>query len=203
MDQSNRNENRYSADGEVQVKSTKGQTKLLSKNKILLVVIATVAMVLLAIGIFFFRDNFASKEESNALACSNRSEGTILYKAKQIFVDSGEAVTKDKLDPLIDEIKLIDKYKDDANCLFPIIYGYILDNNFASASSEYDSFARLYGDGNNFAKDIYPMQNIEDLKSLIEFSLEIQNNDKIVPTPNNVVGAGEQVSEVPESEISR
>lgn len=165
----------------------------LNKKSIRYVLIALVAAVLMGITGMYIKDNFVAKKETSL--CSDRSNGSILYKANVIFKENTETVTKEQLDTLVQGIKEIQGYDQDANCLYPIMFGYILDNNFKTAKEEYDEFAKVYGDGSSFAKDIYPMQNINELKSLIDFSLKIQSDNTIKPTPNNVVGAGEKVSD--------
>jgi hypothetical protein len=167
------------------------------------ILITIIVVVLLSYASLYTYDNYISKNNANnTLGCSDRVEGSILYKANKIFKENPDSVTKEQLDPLIQDIKKIDNYKSDSNCLYPVIFSYILDNNFNAANEELDNFARVYNDGSNFANDIYPMQNLDDFKRLIVFSLEIQKNNNIVPTPNNVTGFGEPINESPE-EINR
>lgn len=177
--------------------------KYINKRNFTYIFVILLALSLFGIGILYLYDKKENNKATIATNCSDRSDGSVLNSAKIIFKDSSEPATIDSVNELIIKIKEVENYEDDANCLYPIMYSYIIENDFKTAKTEFEKFASIYGDGSTFAKDIYPMQDIEEFKKLIEFSLNIQSDDKIVPTPRNIMTGGIQDEEAREDSLSR
>ena len=164
--------------------STPISTKINKKSMIVIIILITV----LVSGLFL---NKILTNNENPSACLDRSDGSLLFNANLIFKESTTAVTPEQINSLVEQVKSIDGYENGANCLYPIIYSYISEGNYDKADDEYDNFAKAYGDGENFAHDIYPMNSLEELKNLIDFSLK--NSINTNTTPKGVILLGEPV----------
>ena len=156
--------------------------KSLIKLSLLLIIVISVLIVS-----FFMYGRLAKDNTSSA--CLDRNEGSLLFNANKVFKENTTVVTKEQVDTLIEQVKTIDSFENEANCLYPIMYSYIQNGEYQKASDEYDNFADAYVDGEYFASDIYPMNSLEELKNLIDFSLK--NSTNTTRTSNGVILMGE------------
>lgn len=143
-------------------------------------VIALALLILLLLSFWLFTSN---QKDVAIGVCSSREEGGVLEQAEVAFASTGADRTS-KLEKLEANIIQKDDYEEDPNCVFPLIVSSLERKNIVRAEDYFMRFETVYGDGATFVSDIYPVNNIDDVRQLLEFSKSYQ--DKVSRPGGNI-----------------
>lgn len=130
--------------------------------------------------------------------CSkDKSSQSLMVRAREnVFYVSNMALFAS----VVGEIKSLDGYENDANCLYPLIVYYQMNQNYQLAKEALDSFLKTSKNSNGFDAEFYQLDSVERLEDAINEGLEstkrqneVGSSSYFMPAsgPDNKVGGGE------------
>ena len=129
-------------------------------RRVIISFIATVVLLISSGLILYFvsQQNNSSKKSLSREVCI----GELLDIAVDVLnpIDLSKS---SQLDELNNKIILLDGYKKDPNCLYPVMQNYVFKGDLTNAIETFNSFESVYGDGSAFASVRFA-KNIESLR---------------------------------------